>query len=73
MQCEDCLFYQKETIELGVCRHSPPRLIESIVREFASGANSNLSDENLNVATRWPVVFCEDWCGKFEARNLAEP
>jgi hypothetical protein len=73
MQCEDCRFYQKVTLELGECRRAPPRLMDAIIANSMTKPDGDLGYQSLDIATRFPVVFCEDWCGIFEARNTAEP
>ncbi len=53
-RCDKCDFgIAEDTVgnrEVGECRRCPPRVITSAI---------------IGVATRWPVVHGDNWCGEF--------
>ena len=54
-RCDLCSFWVGSSQGKGSCRRHPPR------PTGATGQN--------DLATNWPLVFANDWCGEFDLRE----
>lgn len=64
-RCEDCIYWENlENIEgTGNCRESPPVIVESLL------SDDDNADVQIDIATRFPITFHADWCGKWKSAN----
>ena len=59
--CETCKFFALEAgAEGGECRRHPPKLIPLTI-----------DGELVDIATRWPFVDLDEWCGEHEKAQVA--
>lgn len=74
--CADCRFWQRlqsrrtvnclkrGAVPLGHCRRSAPTISNAILREEME--TTEIDDETVFIASRFPIVADDDWCGKFQ-------
>lgn len=70
--CGSCRFWDRrlDRVESGNCRRRPPVILECVAAANIS-AEGDLDSADLELATRYPITFIDDWCGDHDISSEA--
>lgn len=67
--CGSCRFWRKQpgNVEFADCRRTSPRIIDRVIQQdLEEEPQGGIDNSTIEIATRFPRTFVDDWCGKYE-------